>query len=489
MANKKKEKNVWKITSYQPNNCVTSSSILVEVGGKKILLDLGQIQDSNLTFPQEYNLNMQKIQSIPFKEIDVCCISHLHFDHIGLLPVLAREDIGYNGIILATELTADIGYLIMEDARKINEKEVAKYKDSKNGQKYFPYYGQEHVQAVMDTIRCYSYEQKIKIDDNITITFYEAEHIQGASMVYIEYDDGYKIHTLLYSGDITYGNKIKRPFTKSIVDRKLKCDILLLESTYGKRDKVTYEEDSPLEFLEKVIIEEVVNKNQTLWIPSFACGRATSLYYYLNKIFEQNEEIKKANIPVYFVGEMMQNAHKIIGKNKYNEYYDECWQTEKDIWAKEPFGFIYQKKDVEHFCLNNGIKIVVSSAGMYSKGCSSFLADSYVANKTVSTCACGYQGEGTLGYAIKNGDEYADVNGINKKVRLKFCGTIPSLSGHATRQGLMKFVKSLNQTRLKNVILVHGTTEAKEELKEDLEKELGKNKNIYIIKQFETLKF
>ena len=126
---------------------------------------------------------------------------------------------------------------------------------------------------------------------------------------------------------------------------------------------------------------------------------------------------------------------------------------------------------------------------MYSKGWSSFLADSYVANKKVSTCACGYQGEGTLGYAIKNGDEYADVNGINKKVRLKFCGTIPSLSGHATRQGLMKFVKSLNQTRLKNVILVHGTTEAKEELKEDLEKELGKNKNIYIIKQFETLKF
>lgn len=71
---KKKDNSVFKITSFQPNDCVTSSSIMVEVGGKKILFDLGQIQDSKLKFPQQYHFNTQKIQSIPFKELDYVAI-------------------------------------------------------------------------------------------------------------------------------------------------------------------------------------------------------------------------------------------------------------------------------------------------------------------------------------------------------------------------------------------------------------------------------
>ena len=490
MGKRKKDKSVFKITQFQPNDCVTSSSIMVEVGGKKILMDLGQIQDSKLTFPQEYHYNVQKIQSIPFDELDVVCISHLHLDHSSLVPLLAREDLGFRGKIISTELTADLGQLIMEDAKKINEKQVSKYNDTKNDrQKFFPYYGQQHIEQVRDDIRCYSYGTRIKIDDNLYVTLKSAEHISGASMIYLEYEDEYKTHGLLYTGDITYGNKIKRPFTKSIVDEKLKIDLLIMETTYGEREKVTYENEDPIDFLEKVILKQVVEDNQTLWIPSFAVGRATTLYYYLYKVFERNEIIRKANIPVYFVGEMMYNAHKIIGKDKYNEYYDECWQDEKDMWKKEPFGFLTIKKDIDHYCLNNGRKIVVSSNGMYDKGWSAYLAESYVANKKVSTCACGFQGEGTLGYAIKEGSEYADVNGTRKKVRMKFCGTIPNLSGHATRQGLISFVKSLNQTRLKNIVLVHGSDKAKEDLKEDLEKELASNKRVHIIKQFKTLKF
>ena len=486
----KRKESVFKITSFQPNNCVTSSSIMVEVGGKKFLLDLGQIQDSKLTFPQEYHYNMQKIQSIPFKEIDVCAYTHLHLDHCSLIALLAREDLGFNGEIITTELTADLSKLIMEDAQQINESEVAKHNDKKHDkQKYFTYYSKQHIEDVMKQIKCYSYNQKIKIDDNITLTIKSAAHIGGAGMMYLEYIDGYKTHYLLYTGDITYGQKVDRPFTKKIIDENLNVNVLVMESTYGLKDKVIYENDNPIDFLEQVILKEVVEKNQTLWIPSFAVGRATALYYYLNEVFNRNEQIKKANIPVYFCGEMMYKAHQIIGKDKYNEYYDEMWWDKKEIWQKQPFSFLTIKKDIDHFCLNNGRKIVVSSSGMYDKGWSAYLSESYVANKKVSTCCCGYQGEGTLGYAIKNGEEYANVNGIRKKVRCNYCGTIPNLSGHATHQGLIDFVKSLNQSKLKDIILVHGEDNAKQELKESLEEVLPKNKNIYIIKQFETLKF
>lgn len=490
MAKKRKIDNTFTITSYQPNDCVTSSSVMVEVDGIKILLDLGLMQDSSMTFPQLYHNNMQKLQSIPYDELDYVVFSHFHFDHSAAIPILAREEANFHGTIIATELTTKLSELIMYDAQRINQSEVTIHNNKNDKKKkYRTFYDKEDVSNVIDQIRCYGYCEEIKLSDNVTLELLPACHASGASMIYITYRDEFKTRRLLYTGDITYGHTIDRPFTKRILDKCLKADVVICESTYGLRDKTTYENENPIDFLESEILDEVVHKNQTLWIPSFAIHRATTLYLYLYEIFQRNEEIRKANIPVFFCGKMMMEAHRIIGKDCYNEYYDEKWHDKKDIFRKDPFGFLIQKKDVEHYCLNNGRKIVISSSGMFDKGYSSLLADSYVSNKKVSALACGYQGDSTLGSKLRDGVEYASVNGISKKVRLSYKGCIPSLSGHTNHNGLIEFIKSLNQSVLKNIVLVHGDDDAKLELKQDLEKELSKNKTISIIKQFETLKF
>lgn len=482
---------IFKITQYQPNDCVTSSSIMVEVSDVCILFDLGLQQDSSLTFPQLYHSNMQKLRSIPYDRLTHVCALHCHLDHFAGLGVLVREETNFNGDIIATELTAELGRIIMQDAQRINQSDVTKW-NSKEAKKYRTFYDKEDIQTLMDRIKCYSYDTVIRLSDTVDLVLKPACHISGGAMAYLTYHGDNRDYHLLYTSDITYGHSVERPFTMRINEKEtVKADVVIMESTYGLREenKPSCSADDPIDFLEKVILEEVVGKNQTLWIPSFAVHRATSLYYYIYKIFERNADIKKANIPVYFCGQMMQEAHKVIGKDYYNDYYDEIWHDEKDIWRKEPFGFLTQKKDVEHFCLNNGRKIVISSNGMFDKGYSSILADSYVANKKVSCLCCGYQGGGTLGQLIRDGAEYANVNGINKKVRLKYCGTIPNLSGHASHQGLIDFAsKHLNQHALKNIILVHGDDDAKEQLKEDLEKVLAKDKKVTIIKQFETLK-
>lgn len=488
MGRRKKEPSVFKVTQFQPNDCVTCSSIMVEVDGLKILLDLGLIQDSSMTFKQLYHINMQKLQSIPFEELDYVIVSHAHYDHVSGLGVLARGESKFKGVVITTELTAELGRIIMMDAQKINQSDVTK-NNIKEGKKYRTFYDKEDVTNIVSEIRCYNYEQEIKLNDKVTLELLPACHLPGASMIYITYKDEHKTKRLLYTGDITYSHTVQRPFTKRVLDKCLKADILICESTYGLRDKESLNSESPIDFLEKVILEQVVKNNKTLWIPSFAVHRATALYLYLYEILQRNEEFRKANIPVYFCGRMMLDAHRTIAKDNYDCYYDEEWLDKKDIFRKEPFGFLVEKKDVEHFCYNNSRKIVISSSGMFDKGYSSLLADSYVANKKISTLACGYQGEGTLGWAIRNGDEYANVNGTLKKVRCSFEGTIPNMSGHANHQGLIDFVKSLNQHTLKDIILVHGTTEAKEELQTDLQKELSSNKRIHVIKQFETLNF
>lgn len=497
---KRKQDNTFIIKQFQPNDCVTSSSIMVEVDGIKILLDLGLMQDSSKTFGQLYHCNMEKLKSIPYKELSYCVLSHAHYDHSSAIAVLNKSETEFNGEIIMTELTASLSKIIMRNAYDINlietnknnnintlkvEKGIKKNKKSN----YELYYNKEDVENVMNKIRCYSYFREIKLTDRVTLELLPACHLSGASMIYLTYKDEYKTRRLLYTGDITYGHEIDRPYTMNIIKKCLKADVLICESTYGLRDKKIYTSENPIDFLENIIMEEVVGKNQTLWIPSFAVHRATCLYYYLNEIFKRNENIKKANIPVYFCGKMMRDAHDVIGKDKYNDYYDEQWRDKKEIFLKQPFGFLTEEQDVRHFCLNNTRKIVVSSAGMYDKGYSALLAKSYVANKKISTVACGYQGENTLGWFIREGYDFVEFNGEGRNVRLKYKGVIPELSGHANHEGLISFIKSLNQSVLKNIVLVHGDTQAKEELKEDLEKVLGKNKNVHIIKQYETLKF
>lgn len=489
MGRRKQDINIFKVTQFQPNDAVTCSSVMVEVDGLKILLDLGLLQDSSMSFKQLYHINMQKLRSIPFDELDYVVISHAHYDHVSGLGVLAREETQFKGKIITTELTAELGRIIMEDAQRINQSEVAKGNVKDGAKKYRTFYDKEDVASVMSEIRCYGYEQEIKLTDKVSLELLPACHLPGASMIYITYKDEQKTKRLLFTGDITYGHTVERPFTKRMLDKCLKADILICESTYGLRDKESLNEESPIDFLEKVILDQVVGKNKTLWIPSFAVHRSTALYLYLHEIFERNEEIRKASFPVYFCGRMMFEAHKTIGKDKYDCYYDEEWLDKKDIFRREPFGFLMEKKDVEHFCYNNTRKIVISSSGMFDKGYSSLLADSYVANKKVSALACGFMGESTLGWSIKNGEEYAIVNGIKKRVRCSFEGTVPNMSGHANHEGIISFIKSLNQHTLKDIVLVHGTTQAKTELKEDLERELTGSKKIHIIKQFETLKF
>lgn len=489
MGRHKKDVNIFKLTQFQPNDAVTCSSIMVEVDGIKILLDLGLLQDSSMSFKQLYHINMQKLRSIPFDELDYVVISHAHYDHVSGLGVLAREETQFKGRIITTELTAELGRVIMEDAQRINQSDVTKGNAKEGANKYRTFYDKEDVVDVMSEIHCYNYEQEIRLTDKVTLELLPACHLPGACMIYITYKDEQKTKRLLYTGDITYGHTVERPFTKKILNKCLKADILVCESTYGLRDKESLNGANPIDFLEKVILEQVVGKNKTLWIPSFAVHRSTALYLYLNEIFQRNEEIRKASFPVYFCGRMMFEAHKTIGKDKYDCYYDEEWLDKKDIFRREPFGFLMEKKDVEHFCYNNTRKIVISSSGMFDKGYSSLLAESYVANKKVSTLACGYQGDSTLGQQIRDGAEYAMVNGTKKKVRCSFEGTIPNMSGHANHRGLIDFIKSLNQHVLKDIILVHGTEEAKAEFKTDLENELSSNKKIHIIKQFESLKF
>ena len=486
MAKKKKEP-IFKITQYQPNNEVTCSSILVEVGGLKILLDNGLLQDSKRTFKQLYIKNNEKIQSIPWKELDYQIISHSHYDHCHSAIAYAN---GFEGVTITTELTQLLSNCNMNDSYKINLKQVRC-----NGSNYSVYYCPEDILNANNNTRCYDYFTPIQLNEYVTLELLSASHLSGACMVYLTYKDSFTEKHLLYTGDITYKQKYNRPFTMNIKDKyhndkKLKVDILLMESTYGLRDRNIPCEEDPIDFLEREIIENVVQRNKILYIPSFAIHRASVLKYYLYVIFNRNKIIQEANIPVYFCGKLMYDANEIIGRKEMNCYYDEEWKGKNECLRHNKFFDLTTIEEITHYCMNNSRKIVISSGGMYDKGFSIELSKYFIPNNRVYTLCCGYQAEGSVGWQIQQKQERVVIGNVSVTNSCEYGGVISSLSGHANHRGLIDFVKEIpNQSILKDIVLVHGTDNAKQELMEDLEKELSSNKKIHIIKQFEILKF
>ncbi|MEK7113604.1 MAG: MBL fold metallo-hydrolase, partial [Patescibacteria group bacterium] len=80
---------------------VTGANFLLEIDGKKILIDCGLVQ--GLEIADE--LNWADFLYDP-KDIDILFITHAHIDHIGKIPKLIHE--GFKGKIYSTRPTREL---------------------------------------------------------------------------------------------------------------------------------------------------------------------------------------------------------------------------------------------------------------------------------------------------------------------------------------------------------------------------------------------
>src|SRR3989344_4890269 len=105
------EKNA-KITFCGGTGSVTGANFLLEIDGKRILVDCGLTQGFKLA---------DDINWDPFpydaKTIDILFITHAHVDHIGRVPKLIYE--GFRGDILSTLPTRALAAPMLEDTMGI----------------------------------------------------------------------------------------------------------------------------------------------------------------------------------------------------------------------------------------------------------------------------------------------------------------------------------------------------------------------------------
>lgn len=124
-----------------------------------------------------------------------------------------------------------------------------------------------------------------------------------------------------------------------------------------------------------------------------------------------------------------------------------------DIFTK-----ITSRKEQDKIIEESGPGIIIATAGMLNAGASLEYFKRLADNPKHAIIFVTYQGEGTIGRRVQRGEKEIQLSGGERPEVIKVnmdVHSITSLSGHAGRTELIRFIQSLNP-KPKRVITNHG---------------------------------
>ena len=463
---------------------VTGSKHIFEVDGRQFMVDCGAFQGKRRESDEKnrnFDIEADKIESV--------ILTHGHYDHCGLLPMLNKK--GFTGNIYATPATRDIANLIMMDSARIQARdaEFLAKQAAKKGERFSwkPLFTEEDCIKTVDQIVSLSYNRKMYIGSNVQLEFFDAGHILGSAFASVTVKGNHKGSCgtsvngdetrILYTGDI--GRK-QKPIIRDPAVNVPAPDYIFMESTYGNRKHETVE--FAVKELERVVRAACARKGKII-IPSFAVERAKELVFYLHLLTDKK---RIPSIPIYVDSPMATNVTSVF--RVHPECYDPSVKEAFLKHHKNPFGFgslSFTSSVEESKALNDktGPMIIISADGMCEAGRVLYHLANNICDPRNTILIVGYMAENTLGRKLLDGEKEVHILGDTYQVGANI-EQIDAFSAHADYTEMTEWLNEIDTGRLKNIFLVHGETEAQSFFKNYLN-ENGYN-NVSIVKYGES---
>lgn len=384
-------------------------------------------------------------------------VTHSHIDHIGRLPLLYK--LGFRGKVFTSAATKDLMELALPDNLghiASEAKELGKE----------PLYDEGHLEGLLRLVHTVEYGKPFEIGAGVRITFHDAGHILGSSIIEIEYgEDGKQADTaevptsrkrIFFSGDLGNPPTLLLKTTENIKN----ADYIVIESAYGDR---THESGDERRAKLAQIIKDTFSRPGTLMIPSFALERTQDLLFELHQMNNRGEI---PQLPIFMDSPLAIKMTEIYRRHikqrggehetEFNKQVMELSKGGEDIF-KFP-GLILTENVEASKGINNVAppKVIIAGSGMSQGGRILHHEARYLSDPNSTILFVGYQVDGSLGRRIQRGEKQVRIfgNSVDVKCRVE---TITSYSAHADQPALLSWVKHASQGgRLKKVFVVQG---------------------------------
>jgi metallo-beta-lactamase family protein len=433
------------LTFFGATGQVTGSCYLLENNNFRLLLDCGLFQGSKDT-------EAQNTADFPFdpSSIEAVVLSHAHLDHCGRLPKLVKD--GFKGKVFLTEASFSLLELMLRDAVHIQlrDTEWENKRRQRAGKKLLdPLYDLNDVEALLKLRHPIAYTKEQEILPGITVSFHEAGHILGSSIVRLLINDQDNIKTLVFSGDLGNPNSPLLRDPSILVE----ADLLLLESTYGDRDHKPLE--NTLDELRETLAEAAKSEGNVI-IPAFAVGRTQDLIYWLGKIQRQGGLPQQT---IYLDSPMAISASDIYANNTalFNIDDPEFTKIAPQGWHAWLKGLIYSQTAAESMAVNRiaGGAIIIAGSGMCNGGRIRHHLKYNLWRRNAHIIIAGFQAEGTLGRQLIDGNKkYIKILGAEIHIAAKI-HTLGALSAHADQSQLLEWAHHFKNPKPR-LYLIHG---------------------------------
>ena len=480
--------------------------------GDSVLIDCGLFQgdeahDDLSSSSQDKQLAQKQID-FSLVGIKALVVTHCHIDHVGRIPYLLAA--GFDGPIYATEATAHLLPLVIEDAIK-----VGVTRDERLIRLY--------LKRLASLLVPVPYKKWFAIEGFgigkecvLKAKFQVAGHILGSA--YVEFDvkesdvktadnkTKKKSERVVFSGDLGAPYSPLLPAPKS----PYRADYLVIESTYG--DSLHESRRQRRKYL-KQAIERSFENGGTVLIPAFSIGRTQELLYELEEIIARVEKAKAKAQKAGKLTKTVWDHLDIIVDSPLAAKFTESYRELKSFWDAEarrkvsagrhPLGFeslltINSHKEhldtVEYLRKTGRPAIVIAASGMCAGGRMQNYLKALLPDARTDVLFVGYQASGTPGRDIqryapnvsgranRRASGYVIFGGAGDGEKVDIKAKVHTLSGysaHADQKDLVNFVKRMRH-KPKHIRIVHGDEGAKRALQEkynellpDCEVEIG----------------